>query len=120
MKFIAIILSILVFSACGGETSSKPVEEETFSTPAPTADEVFLTVLRNETDAWDAVDDALVVDLAHKMCDAWESGASMHDIGGVMMELGYDAYEAGFFMGAGTETYCPEYSGVFESPSSNT
>lgn len=136
----ALVLGLaLTFSACSGETESKPAEPVTVtaepSTPEitevapeppttsappttpvepPSSDDaIFLQVLRDGTNSWDSVPDADVIELAQLMCGAWDNGASFEEIAQVLLDSGYSQNEAGYFIGAGTETYCPEHSGNF-------
>jgi hypothetical protein len=141
-KIIAAFLTVFVlsFTACSGETETQPTETvtvtespvvgptvpETPPTPPSTSlapetvapepndlDAIFVQVLRENTNSWDNIPDADVVELANLMCDVWREGATFEEIGQILIDSGYPQNEAGFFIGAGTEAYCPEFSGNF-------
>lgn len=93
------------------ETPDVPVTPDTPEVPpANDIDALFLQVLREGTNSWDNEPDAAVIDLAKEMCGAWDRGANFKQIGGVLLDSGYPPQEAGYFVGAGTEAYCPEHS----------
>lgn len=113
-KIAAFIVSFaFVFSLAGCSSSES-------NTPTPVASasvsnsEVFLIVLHENTDSWDLVSDAQIVDLATSLCGAWSRGASFEDVASVMLNSGYSAGEGGYFIGAATEVYCPEFGSIIE------
>jgi len=127
-KFAAVTAAFLfaALSACGGDTTSEPspttvtvtaepTQPESVYPPESSIDEAFLGLLRDNTDSWDTLPDTEVITLAEEMCGAWSRGGTFEEIAGIMVDSGFDPYESGFFMGAGTEFYCPEYSDLVNS-----
>lgn len=92
-------------------TPDTPVAPPTTEAPSDDIDTLFLQVLRQNTDSWDNIPDDAVVSLAESMCGAWDEGSSFRDIASIFLKNGYSPEESGFFIGAGTQAYCPEYSG---------
>lgn len=119
MKRFAIFITSIIFAlgltSCTDKEPDRPIKDEVVETaPEPTREEVFLRVLRDETDAWDNEADAEVVDLAKSMCEAWGRDASFTDVAAIFLQTGYTPREGGGFIGAGTQAFCPEYSYKYE------
>lgn len=128
-------------TACNGDSEDKSTEQVTVTAEAPSTsvppappttseaplppttqadppandiDAVFLQVLREGTNSWDNLPDADVISLAHSMCGAWDNGSTFEEIAQIFLDSGYNQTDAGYFIGAGTEAYCPEYSKNFQ------
>lgn len=122
----AVTAAIFVFGASGctvpTSDNSQPTETVTVapseSAPESQAEEVFPDVIRDNTDSFDQETDESINGLARTMCDAWEDGATFGDLAGIMLETGFSPREAGFFIGAGTAAFCPQFSSEINSNAS--
>lgn len=104
---IALLLSaVLTFgtAACGSKTETVS-PEPTYST-----DENFAELVKDNTAEFDTLSDPAIVGLANTICDGFEAGMSFEDVAMIFFEAKYDVNDAGYFLGAATVTYCPEYA----------
>lgn|SRR5262245_30460867 len=99
-----LLLGLLALTGCGSTTET-----------TPSHDEAFIQVLDRRDLVPPVTDgDAMAIDLAHKICNAFDSGATFgmvvgtmaeHNTGGVMSPR-----DIGWFVGASTSAYCPEHN----------
>ncbi|MDT5139957.1 MAG: hypothetical protein QOD58_4219 [Mycobacterium sp.] len=72
-------------------------------------DTKFLTSLRSEGITEHLPDD-YVIQAAHAVCDMLEGGKSATEVATEMVsKTGMPAYQAGYFVGASIEDYCPQH-----------
>lgn len=116
-KLFIILVLIGFLSACktGEAPSDEPTDEPSSAVDFDRSDdsndsafdEKALSLLREQTDAFDEVPDGLIMDTAVAMCDELDNGATMDDIAWeVIKEFGPDG---GAFMAVAAQTRCPEY-----------
>lgn len=121
-KIVALFLGLAMafsFTACGGsddkaEPSAPVTVTETAEPDSGVSDEMFADLIRTNTDSFDNNSDSDIVEGAKLVCDNWDNGMSLEQMFAIVVDSGIDTYDAGFLVGAGTETYCPEYSDMLE------
>lgn len=76
---------------------------------ADETDDIFISVLDQEGIPYTSASDAILV--ANGVCVYMSEGNSLEDATvEVMNESGLGVEQSGFFVGAATATYCPEYA----------
>lgn len=123
MKIIYTVIAIamtFVVSGCTGDSEATPTETVTVTaSPEPdNIDDMFVELVKDETDAFDYSSDSEILELADNICKFWESGGTVDRAFDIVVESGVDAYDGGFFVGAATGAYCPEYSDLLEGGTS--
>ncbi|HTX95946.1 MAG TPA: DUF732 domain-containing protein [Mycobacterium sp.] len=77
---------------------------------ADSTDDVFLHVLGQQGITFSNLSDQTVVNAGHGVCQDWSNGATLpqtySDVNGA---LGLSDTNTGFFIGAATQSYCPQY-----------
>lgn len=78
---------------------------------ADATDDVFLQVLGQEGITFSNLSDQTVVNAGHGVCQDWQSGATLiQTLADVKSALKLSDNNSGFFVGAATQSYCPQYS----------
>lgn len=103
-KFAALVLSVVLMFGMSSCSNSDPVE------PSYDKDEVFVSTVKDNTNEFDAVTTNTLVGLSATVCEAWDAGLSLREVGMIFLKNGYDPHDAGYFVGAATATYCPEHA----------
>lgn len=116
MKFLSIFIALTAALATGC-SNTHPVSKTTSvvtvtARPHDAMDDIFLRVLRDGTDSFDHASDSKVVKLAHVLCGLWDDGQSLDSVFSMLYSVGYSAQESGFFVGAATQAYCPQYDNL--------
>ncbi len=82
-----------------------------FSIPAqagPVTDAAFLSALDDADIGYTTPDAAITA--AHTVCTAFDQGHTLNQVGAAVHDAsGLSWYQAGWFIGAATYTYCPEH-----------
>lgn len=78
-------------------------------------DQAFIHTIRDSAElpyTLTSAPDSSFISLAHTTCDAFDRGVTVSDLSTMFTEAGFDTYQTGFFLGASTAAYCPEYKDV--------
>lgn len=108
-------------SACGGDAEGftpdpTPVavseSQETVPEDIPTLsdDDLYLAAARAVAPELVPVPDKDLLGLGHSVCEALKVGATLAEVGVIMIQSGLDASPSGAVVGSATRTFCPEYS----------
>ncbi len=77
---------------------------------ADATDDVFLQVLSQQGIRLAGLSDQTVVNAGHGVCQDWSNGANLaQTLGDVKGALQLSDSNSGFFIGAATQSYCPQY-----------
>lgn len=121
---VAMLVLIIAMSSCSVTVDSKPSDSKSSTTASSSpsedsspktqstpkvSDDKFVGVVKDNTNAFDTVDTATLVTLAHSVCTAWDNGLNL--VGHLQLFIKHDfpAKDSGFFIGAATAAYCPQY-----------
>lgn len=107
------------------EPTPEPVEPPSLDAPSDTydplrppdtpeqnlsqAEVIFLDVLKENTTEFAADSDEALLGLADEICKAWDRGVTFNEIADVMIQSGYSPTDGGFFIGAATQSFCPQH-----------
>ncbi len=83
-----------------------------FSAPAAFAqpEEDFLTVITNGGITWPADKTPQVIETGRAVCTDWSNGASFEqEVADLTSVTEWSDYQAGYFIGAATGAFCPEF-----------
>lgn len=70
----------------------------------------FLTVISDGGITWPSDKTAQVIETGYAVCQDWASGASFEqEVADLTEVTGWSDYQAGYFVGAATGAFCPEY-----------
>ena len=70
----------------------------------------FLTVITNGGITWPADKTPQVVETGHAVCQDWDNGATFEqEVADLTSVTSWSDYQAGYFIGAATGAFCPEY-----------
>jgi len=73
-------------------------------------EEDFLKVIADGGIEWPSGSTQAIIDGGHGVCEDWDNGASFADeVASITDATGWSDYDAGFFIGAATGAFCPEY-----------
>jgi hypothetical protein len=73
-------------------------------------EEDFLTVLSDGGLSWPSGTTQAIIDGGYGVCADWANGAEFADeVVDIVDATGWSEYDAGFFVGAATGAFCPEY-----------
>lgn len=113
---VAVMVSFS-FAGCSDESDAEPIATVTVTESATQEpvegqlpDDIFIKLVQDQTESFDYVPDATILELAQNICEFWESGGTVEQAFQIVRKSGIDSYDGGFFIGAATEAYCPEYS----------
>lgn len=113
-----VIFTVLFFigagflSACGND-SSTTAPKAAVKTESPTS--LYLKTVRNEYPVLNNVSDSSLVGMSKTACTMFAQGDSLADVANLALSAGFTPDQlsmVGYIVGAGTATYCPEYSSV--------
>lgn len=77
---------------------------------ADSTDDVFLQVLTQQGIRLSGLSDQTVVNAGHGVCQDWSQGATLpQTLADVKSALSLSDENSGFFIGAATQSYCPQY-----------
>jgi len=129
LKVIAgVVLALFIIGSCGGndtvaEKTPEPAASDTYADTTDSAsnyfnndEESFLVVAHaKDNPIIEANTDAQIVDTAHTVCNALDTGSTVSDLSNELIATGdyksHNAIEFAAIMLAGAVTYlCPEYS----------
>lgn len=120
MKRLLVVL-LLTLALTGCSVSSKPSDEPSESN-SPTSgsggfygDAQFADTIKDNTDYFDSGSTKDIVNLADAVCGAFDSGATLEEVGALMIDEGAPPYDAGFFVGASVSYACPEHDDKLDS-----
>lgn len=86
----------------------------TYTPPVSTASEdLFITLLESQDFNYGS-DEDLAIDTGESVCSAMDRDTSIPAIVYVIMDEGYDAYDAGVFLGASVYALCDEHVSTVE------
>lgn len=105
-------------SACGND-SSNTAPEAAVKTVSPTT--LYLQTVRNKYPALNNASNADLVGVAKDACTMFAQGATLTDVAQVALSAGFTTDQmgmVGYIVGAGTATYCPQYSDVITGTNS--
>lgn len=78
---------------------------------ADAVDDVFLQVLGQQGLTFSNLSNQTVVNAGHGVCQDWQGGASLiQTLADVKSALNLSDSNSGFFVGAATQSYCPQYT----------
>ncbi len=70
----------------------------------------FLTVIGNGGITWPSDKTQQVIETGRAVCQDWDSGASFEqEVADLTGATDWSDYQAGYFIGAATGAFCPEY-----------
>ncbi|GJF08238.1 hypothetical protein NGTWS0302_20790 [Mycolicibacterium cyprinidarum] len=70
----------------------------------------FLTVISDGGITWPSEKTAQVIETGYAVCQDWEGGASFEqEVADLTSVTGWSDEQAGYFVGAATGAFCPEY-----------
>ena len=70
----------------------------------------FLTVITNGGITWPSDKTAQVVETGHAVCEDWSNGATFEqEVADLTSVTDWSDYQAGYFVGAATGAFCPEF-----------
>lgn len=105
MKGMVAAIALLFTFGCSVPIQSSP---EPIAPPKPSGKDIFLQVVHNEAPMTRNLNDADLVNLAGKICDAFDVGATFEEVAYVMLDGGLNANAAGVIIGASIAWKCPE------------
>lgn len=71
----------------------------------------FLTVISDGGITWPSEKTAQVIETGYAVCNDWENGVSFEqEVADLTSVTDWSDYQAGYFIGAATGAFCPEYS----------
>ncbi|WP_082962900.1 DUF732 domain-containing protein [Mycobacterium sp. E342] len=77
---------------------------------ADSTDDVFLQALTKQGITFTNLSDQTVVNAGHGVCQDWANGATLaQTLSDVQGALGLSDHNSGYFIGAATQSYCPQY-----------
>ncbi|BBZ74603.1 DUF732 domain-containing protein [Mycobacterium paraseoulense] len=77
---------------------------------ADATDDVFLQALGQQGIAFTNLSNQTVVNAGHGVCQDWANGATLaQTLSDVKGALGLTDTNSGYFIGAATQSYCPQY-----------
>jgi Protein of unknown function (DUF732) len=77
---------------------------------ADATDDVFLQALGQQGISFNNLSNQTVVSAGHGVCQDWANGASLpQTLSDVKGALGLSDTNSGYFIGAATQSYCPQY-----------
>ncbi|KKC02933.1 DUF732 domain-containing protein [Mycobacterium nebraskense] len=77
---------------------------------ADATDDVFLQALGQQGITFTNLSNQTVVNAGHGVCQDWASGATLaQTLSDVKGALGLTDNNSGYFIGAATQSYCPQY-----------
>lgn len=80
--------------------------------PAAVADPEgdFLTIISDGGITWPSDKTAQVIETGYAVCQDWENGATFEqEVADLTEVTSWSDYQAGYFIGAATGAFCPEY-----------
>ena len=99
-----------IMIACAASAAFATVALFSAATAFATPEDDFLTVITNGGITWPPDKSAQVVETGKAVCTDWSNGASFEqevaDLTGV---TSWSDYQAGYFIGAATGAFCPEF-----------
>lgn len=70
----------------------------------------FLTVIAGGGISWTADQTQQVIETGYAVCQDWANGASFEqEVADLTSVTSWSDYQAGYFVGAATGSFCPEY-----------
>ncbi|UXA12823.1 DUF732 domain-containing protein [Mycobacterium sp. SMC-8] len=70
----------------------------------------FLTVIGNGGITWPSDKTQQVIETGYAVCQDWDNGASFEqEVADLTSVTDWSDYQAGYFIGAATGAFCPEY-----------
>lgn len=95
--------------------SSSKESSTTANVDSDTVEQVYLTMLRSEYPAdFVGPSDEMLVENAHRMCDAFDDGATFATMAMATLQSGYSPDVGGFLIGATIAAYCPEHQDLVQ------
>ena len=82
------------------------------SAPAALADPEgdFLSVISNGGITWESEKTPQVIETGYAVCQDWDNGATFEqEVADLTSVTAWSDYQAGYFIGAATGAFCPEY-----------
>ncbi|OBH86946.1 hypothetical protein A5681_14385 [Mycobacterium scrofulaceum] len=77
---------------------------------ADATDDVFLQALGQQGISFPNLSNQTVVNAGHGVCQDWTNGATLaQTLADVKSALGLTDNNSGYFIGAATQSYCPQY-----------
>lgn len=119
---IGAVAAAFVLAGCGSTaattTTTHTHTHEMTDLSSGNKDAIFLTTIRSEYPATFGPSfgtDQQEVDLAHTLCEYFDVGKTLMDAANMFMtNSDLSVQEAGYFMGAAVQVYCPEHMDVFQ------
>jgi len=113
----AIVAVAFLIAGCSSTPAPTPAPQPAPQTQAPVdppvqepAQDANVTAFLDLIQAnFPGVDNAAALRLGHSICSALNAGASLTDVGQVIINNGFSASDAGTLVGLSVGAFCPQY-----------
>ena len=123
---ISVVSLALLIAGCSSSTPTAapaPAPQAQAPAPAPVdppvqepAQDAHVTAFLDLIQAnFPGVDNAAALRLGHSVCSALNAGASLTDVGQVIINNGFSASDAGTLVGLSVGAFCPQYESDIEA-----
>ncbi|MGE0214300.1 DUF732 domain-containing protein [Mycolicibacterium sp.] len=96
--------------ACAASAAFAAVALVTAPSAFATPEDDFLQVIAGGGITWPEGKEPQVVETGYAVCQDWDNGATFEqEVADLTSVTGWSEYQAGYFIGAATGAFCPEY-----------